>query len=52
MCVSVSAYLNSPLQSNVVCLWWYQCVELCLIGSLASVHRTDGQHYQIVISNH
>lgn len=44
--------LHPALHSNVVSLWWYQRVQLCLVSSLSSVHRGDGQHDQIVIANH
>ncbi len=48
----VFIYFHRALHSNIVGLWWYQRVELCLICSLSSVHRSDGQHDQIVVSNY
>lgn len=48
-CVCIN--LHPPLHSNVVSLWWYQRVQLCLVGSLSLVHRGDSQHDQIVIAN-
>lgn len=54
MCVTLCDlfHLDSSLHTDVVSLGWDQYMELRFVGSLASVRRGDGQHHQIVISDH
>lgn len=44
-------YLCAALHADVVGLWRDQCVQLCLIGPLSSVHRGDGQQERVIVSN-